>query len=132
MKVFGPSRIGHGVRSIEDPLLIDGLRKAGIHLEICPTSNLRTHIYAEMDFHHIDQLYKMGVSLGVNTDGRAISSVSLSEEYEKLQRTFGWGQDEWLQCNLSAIEAAFASAEVKDKVRNRLVTSYQQSSVRND
>ena len=59
---FKPQRIGHGVRSAEDKELIEFLVKNEIHLEICPTSNIKTDIYKEYSDHPIDFLFKSGVS----------------------------------------------------------------------
>ena len=63
LNLLRPSRIGHGVRSIEDPALIAHLRKEHIHLEVCPTSNLQTNIYDSYADHPINRLYDAGLSL---------------------------------------------------------------------
>src|SRR5580698_5935061 len=44
LRAFEPARIGHGVRSIEDPKLIEHLRAKRIHLELCPSSNVQTGV----------------------------------------------------------------------------------------
>ena len=118
---FRPRRIGHGVRSIEDPKLLDHLRQQNIHLEICPTSNVQTDIFPTYAEHPIHQLYKAGISLGVNTDARTTTPITLSQEYEKLHKTFGWTHEHFLWCNLQALDAAFLSpiqkAALKQTVR---------------
>ena len=43
--------MGHGVRSIEDPKLVDQIRELDIVLEICPTSNIATKIYKDYEKH---------------------------------------------------------------------------------
>ena len=122
---FYPSRIGHGVRSIEDPNLIAHLKKENIHLEVCPTSNLQTGIYATINEHPADRLFKSGISMSINTDGRTISNVTLEQEYRKLQNHFGWGFEEFVQCNLNAIEAAFISNERKRKLKYKLLEGWK-------
>jgi adenosine deaminase len=121
---FEPSRIGHGVRSIEDASLVTHLREEGVHLEVCPTSNVQTDISRTLAEHPIERLREAGVALGVNTDGRTLSDVDLTGEYGCLQEAFGWGPRELLAANLSAIEAAFAPAEVKTRVAARLRGAY--------
>lgn len=92
----------HGVSSIEDPDLLHQLREHRIHLEaLCPTCNLQTDCFATYADHPNDRLYQAGISVGV-TDTRTITNVALSEEYEKLQKTFGWGPQEFLECNRNA------------------------------
>lgn len=115
-----PSRLGHGVRSVEDPALVEHLQRERIHLEVCPTSNVQTNVYATRADHPVDYLYRRGVAVGVSTDGRAVTNVTLSGEYERLAGTFGWQEADFLACNLNAIEAAFAPAEVKRRIVERL------------
>lgn len=122
---FHPSRIGHGVRSIEDPKLLNDLKRKNIHLEICPTSNVQTGIYNSVDQHHINEIYLNGNSLSVNTDGRAISNVSLNEEYQKLNRHFDWQTDQFLKVNEYAIEAAFCDEETKNQLRQKLLKGFK-------
>lgn len=55
-----PSRIGHGVRAIEDPALVDELAEQGIVLEVCPGSNLALGLYPDWRRHPIGELYRRG------------------------------------------------------------------------
>ncbi len=121
---FHPSRIGHGVRSIEDPKLLDHLKEKNIHLEVCPTSNVQTGIYDSVAYHEINEIYQNGNSLSVNTDGRAISNVSLNEEYEKLNRHFDWQTKQFLRVNEYAIEAAFCDEMTKKELHKKLVEGF--------
>ena len=119
-----PSRIGHGVRSAEDENLMKFLRDFNIHLEICPTSNIQTNVYQKLSDHRIDTIFRAGVSCGVNTDGRTISDISLSEEYANLHENFNWGSPEFLKCNLNALAAAFAPDQLKERISKRLKAAY--------
>lgn len=119
-----PSRIGHGVRSYEDLDLLKYLKEHNIHLEVCPTSNIQTNVYDSYTDHTIDRLYKEGISLSINTDGRTTSNVSLTEEYLKLQETFGWGSEHFLRCNLNAVDAAFTPENTKEKLRKIISNNY--------
>lgn len=120
LKLLEPSRVGHGVRSIEDPKLIEILREQNIHLEVCPSSNLQTNIYSELTNHPVNELFRSGVSIGINTDARTITDVTLEQEYEQLRRVFGWTDGHLLRCNLNAVEAAFIPDSLKQKLRSRL------------
>ncbi|MCK5034118.1 MAG: adenosine deaminase, partial [Calditrichia bacterium] len=118
-------RIGHGVRSIEDEQLVDHLISTNIHLEVCPTCNIQTDVFETFSDHPIDKLFKHGVSIGINTDARTLTNISLTEEYLKLQNTFGWGKKDFKQCNLSTLSHAFINeTEKKDLITNLiLITS---------
>lgn len=124
LQYFGPSRIGHGVRSIEDGNLVQHLRKNKIHLEICPSCNVLIDIYDDYINHPIDDLYKAGVSLSVNTDTRTITNVSLNKEYQRLQDVFGWATADFYQCNVYALQAAFIEEEIKIKLLDKLQKAY--------
>jgi adenosine deaminase len=126
LRNFHPSRIGHGVRSIEDPQLVAFLRQQHIHLEVCPTSNLQTNIYEKISDHPIDKLYRSGVSLGISTDARTISNTTLDKEYARIEENFHWTQKEFLAANLEALDHAFTSEENKRKLKEILLKGYGQ------
>lgn len=123
LNALQPSRIGHGVRSIEDPMLMEYLRNHGIHLEICPTCNVQIDVFASYETHPIDRLYKAGISVGINTDGRTLPQVTLTQEYEKLKNTFGWENSDFLNCNMNALRAAF----LPENKRKSLLSQLQQA-----
>jgi adenosine deaminase len=122
---FRPSRIGHGVRSIEDASLVDYLKKHDIHLEVCPTSNIQTAIYDRIEHHTVNKIYEAGVSMSINTDARTISDVSLGSEYQLLEDTFHWTKAHFLHCNLEAVNHAFTSDENKRLLREQLIAGYR-------
>ncbi|MGA2168481.1 MAG: adenosine deaminase [Terracidiphilus sp.] len=107
LRAFAPSRIGHGVRSIEDASLVEHLRRERIHLEVCPSSNVQTRAFLTYGAHPVDRLLRAGVSLGINTDARTIANVTLDQEYDRLRQHFGWGAEDLLACNREALRAAF-------------------------
>lgn len=121
---FGPTRIGHGVRSGEDTKLLQFLKEKKIHLEVCPTSNVQTGIFPHFRNHNIDRLYNSGISLSVNTDCRTISDATLSGEYNNLQQAFGWSKRHFLRCNQEAITHAFTSNEVKKQLMKKLTQGF--------
>ena len=125
LKHFQPTRIGHGVRSIEDTRLIEQLREAHIHLEVCPTSNVQIDIFDMYNDHPIDRLYASGVSIGINTDARSISNVTLTHEYEVLHSMFGWATQHFQVCNVNALEAAFVPETLKKQLTGRLMDAYR-------
>jgi len=124
LREFQPSRIGHGVRSVEDPSLLEYLRANKIHLEICPSSNVQTCAVASYAEHPVNSLYRSGVPLGINTDARTITNISLTEEYRRLQHQFSWGNPEFLACNLEALRAAFLEDSIKHEISGKLRSAY--------
>jgi adenosine deaminase len=110
-------RIGHGIRSTEDLALLERLKQENIHLEICPTSNHITRVFPELTTYPINHLLKNRNSFGINTDGRAISNVTLDDEYRWLEETKGWDINDMLYVNEQALAAAFISDREKEILR---------------
>ncbi len=90
---LGATRIGHGVRladALHDPHaparrhLVDEVLAMGLHLEVCPTSNVHTGAAPSIATHPITELWQAGFSLSYHTDNRLISCVTQSEEATAL------------------------------------------------
>jgi adenosine deaminase len=124
---FYPVRIGHGVRSLESDALMHHLKTEHIHLEVCPSSNVRTGIYDSLKQHRIHEIYENGNSLSINTDGRTISNVSLRDEYQSLNQLFNWDTEHFLRCNQYAIEAAFCGDELKESLHRKLLKGFRKA-----
>ncbi len=124
LKNFHPSRIGHGVRSIEDPKLMEFLKQENIHLEVCPTSNVQTNVIDIIENHPVDKIYKSGISMSINTDARTISDVDLGKEYKTLERYFNWEKECFFKCNIEAINHAFISQEKKAILAQKIETMW--------
>lgn len=123
LRAFEPTRIGHGVRSVEDPKLIEHLKAKRIHLELCPSSNMQTCVCSAYQDHPANRLFRAGVSLGINTDARTITNVTLREEYARLREHFGWSEAEFRACNRAALEAAFIEKPVRKGLMSRLLAN---------
>jgi adenosine deaminase len=121
---FCPSRIGHGVRCMEDAKLVAHIRENGIHLEVCPTSNIQTNIYPAFKDHPVDKIYREGISMSVNTDSRTITKCTLTSEYEQMQNVFGWTTKEFYDCNVNALKAAFIPTELREKLLEKLKNGF--------
>ena len=129
LRELAPSRIGHGIRSVEDPKLITHLKQQHIHLEVCPTSNVQTNVCKSLRDHPVDRLYRGGISLSINTDSRTITDTTLSREYQELEQTFQWSREELLRCNLEAIRAAFLPAEARQRLEAQLMQAYSRQPI---
>jgi adenosine deaminase len=119
-----PSRIGHGVRSVENESLLQELKANNIHLELCLTSNMVTQVYENLKDHPVDFLYKNDFSISINTDGRTISDTNLNNEYDILGTQFNWVKSSFLKVNIKSMEASFASSNTKTKIISLLKSTY--------
>lgn len=107
LDVCHAERIGHGVRAVEDPALVAELAAQGIPLEICPSSNVCLGVFPDLASHTFDRLYRAGVPVTVNSDDPPFFNTTLTEEYEKLARTFDYGEEELTGFALTAVESSF-------------------------
>jgi adenosine deaminase len=93
LRVIGAERIGHGVRAVEDPALVDHLAEHQIPLEVCPTSNLFTGVYPSYQSHPAKALFAAGVPITVNSDDPTFFRTTLADEYACLAQ-MGFSADE--------------------------------------
>ncbi len=117
---LGVERIGHGVRAIEDPALVDYLAASGIVLEVCPGSNVALGVYPDWAAHPIARLRDAGVKVTISTDDPPFFHTTLSHEYERLAETFGWGEEDFAALNRVAAEAAFCDFETRSVLMKKL------------
>jgi adenosine deaminase len=98
-------RIDHGVRAVEDALLMDELRQLGMPLGITPSSNVLLGLYPDYGDHPIDRLRRHGIQVS---------------EYAHMVETFGWGAAELRAVARTSIEASFAPPETKRDLLDQL------------
>lgn len=117
---FGADRIGHGVRSIEDPAVLQTLAETGIALELCPTSNLNTNMFSTLAEYPLRSLLDAGVTLTLNTDNMSVSHTTLAAEYQQIADTFDLTETELKQFAINAAEASFADETTKAWLREKM------------
>ena len=115
-----PSRIGHGVRAIEDLALVDRLAEDGIVLEVCPGSNVRLGLYPSVAKHPIERLRERGVPVTVSTDDPPFFHTDLTREYDALHDAFGWDDEVVRDINRTAMRAAFCDDATRDRLLERI------------
>lgn len=120
VNLLGADRIDHGVRAIEDAALVQLLAERQIPLGICPTSNLVLGVYPRLAAHPIEALRAAGVRVSVNTDDPALLGASLVGEYALCRQAFGWSDAVTQSVAQTSIDASFANADVKARLRAAL------------
>ena len=110
---FGTRRLGHGVRSVEDPALMERLAREGITLELCPTSNLNTNIYNSIEDYPLVRLMDAGIRVTLNTDNTMVSGVSLQSEWEKVMDTFHLSREQIRILQRNSAEGVFGDDTLK-------------------
>jgi adenosine deaminase/aminodeoxyfutalosine deaminase len=108
---IGSERIGHGIRAIDDPKLMDELRYRGIPLEISITSNVRTGAVASLADHPVRRLFDAGVPIILNTDDPALFECTLDSEYALAASQFGFTPAELAQIAANSLRYAFTDVD---------------------
>ncbi len=112
-----PSRIGHGVRAIEDSALVDRLASLGTVLEVCPGSNVALNVFPDFESHPLRRLKEAGVKVTISSDDPPFFHTSLKREYELAATAFRFSEQEINALTRTALQAAF----VDEPTRARLL-----------
>ena len=120
LRDLGVSRIGHGVRAIEDLALVDELAEAGTVLECCPGSNVALGLYPSVRAHPIAKLHDRGVKVTVSTDDPPFFHTTMRREYDRLAEAFDWDEGMFLALARTAAEAAFCDEDIRARLLKRL------------
>ena len=115
-----PSRIGHGVRAIENSDLVRRIADEGIVLEVCPGSNIALGVFADFAAHPLPALMQAGCKVTLNADDPPYFSTSLKREYEIAAAHFGLDDAALTAITKTAIEAAFVDEETRAALLARL------------
>lgn len=105
--ICGATRIGHGTRLGENPALLAEVVERGVPLEMCITSNVHTHAVANVAAHPLKRYFEQGVRVTLNTDGRLMDDIALTDEYHLAHTTLGLTPEDLTRVILNAAEGAF-------------------------
>lgn len=114
------SRIGHGVRSIEDPGLVAELARRGTVLEVCPGSNIALGLYPDLVSHPLRRLLDAGCRVTLNSDDPAFFATSIGNEYAMAGSQMGLSASELLAITRTAIDAAFVDSDTRRALQARI------------
>ena len=120
---LGATRIGHGVKAIEDPKLMDYLAKHQIGIESCPTSNIQTSTVASYQQHPIKAFLDHGLLVSLNTDDPGVSDIEIEHEYTVAAKAIGLDAMQLKTLQENGLKQAYLSSQEKqqliDKCKNR-------------
>ncbi|EJD6537631.1 adenosine deaminase [Providencia rettgeri] len=120
INVLGAQRIGHGVKAIEDPALIDYLVKHQIGMESCLTSNIQTSTVSSLAKHPLKAFLQHGVLASINTDDPAVQGIELRYEYEVAAPQAGLTAAEIEQAQRNGLAIAFLSTNEKNALLEKV------------
>lgn len=115
-----PSRIGHGVRAIENPDLVKRIADVGVVLECCPVSNIELKVFDSFASHPFMKLREAGCKVTLNSDDPPYFWTTLKREYDVAREHFGLDDKALTAITRTAIEAAFVDKKTKAALLARL------------
>jgi len=120
LEVTKCQRVGHGIRCLEDPALVNALREKQVVLEVCPTSNVCLTSIKRIEDHPIKQLVDEGLLVTINSDDPPMFSTTLSDEFARCSAAFGWDIDMLRGLSVRAAENSLLQPEAKSQLLNRM------------
>ncbi|WP_436917708.1 adenosine deaminase [Acinetobacter schindleri] len=103
------NRIDHGVRSEEDPVLMQRLIAEKMPLTVCPLSNLKLCVVDDMQQHNIRRLLQQGVQVTVNSDDPSYFGGYMNDNFIAIAEALDLSNDELKQLAINSFEASFIS-----------------------
>jgi adenosine deaminase len=125
LKSLRADRIGHGVRAIEDPELIEELRVRQIPLEVSPTSNLCLKVAPSLAGHPLPKLIEAGLVVTLNSDDPPLFNTTLTGEWLAVAGAFGYGLDVIERLSFNALNAALLAGEEKARLTKRFEEDWE-------
>lgn len=124
--VLHAERIDHGVRCTEDPALMKRLAAEGIPLTVCPLSNVKLHVFEQMEGHNMRQLLDAGILATVNSDDPAYFGGYINTNFEALFAALPLERRHAYQLARNSFEAAFLRTDAKQAYVAQLDTFFRQ------
>jgi adenosine deaminase len=124
LRALGANRIGHGVRSVEDPVLVQYLVEHQVPLEVCPTSNLCLQVYPSYEAHPLKMLVEAGCIVTVNSDDPPLFNTTLTDEYRHAIQDCGLTVQQLEKTILDGIRVNYLADGDKTALRNEFEAEF--------
>jgi adenosine deaminase len=116
LDVLGIERVDHGVRSLEDPDLVDRLRRDRIPLTVCPLSNVALRVVDRAADHPLPEMMEQGLLVSVHSDDPAYFGGYVGENYFVLADDLGFGEQRLAMLAANSIESSFLDDDRKQEL----------------
>ncbi len=113
LDTLGAERIDHGVRSEDDPAVVERLVREQIPLTMCPLSNVKLKVFDRIEEHSLKRLLDLGVMVTVNSDDPAYFGGYILDNYLAVADGLGLDDDDLARLARNSIEALFLSPDAK-------------------
>lgn len=120
IQTLGATRIGHGVKAVEDVKLLDYLAEHQIGIESCITSNLQTSTVADIRQHPLKTFLEHGILATINSDDPAVEGIDIQHEYLQAAPQAGLSEAQIRQAQQNGLSIAFLSVQEKQQIQHKV------------
>ncbi len=114
--LLGAERIGHGVRSVEDPRLVEKIAERGVTLEVCPASNVSLGVARSVGEVPVRRLFEAGVPIALGADDPLLFGSRLTAQYELARSEHGFTDEELAELARCSIRGSAAPPGVRKQL----------------
>lgn len=118
LEALWPDRLGHGVRSTEDPRVLEMVAESGVALEVCPGSNVALGVYATAAEVPLRAIVDAGIPVALGADDPLLFGSRLVAQYESAREALGFSDEELARLALGSVEASRAPDSLKKTTRD--------------
>lgn len=118
----GAKRIGHGIALKGNPENQALCKTQNVCIEGCPSSNVQTQVIGSIQEYPLEEWLDSGLHFCINTDNRTVSQTTVTNEYHLLSEAFGLTLPQLRRLTIYGIEHSFATEEVKQYLRHKVLT----------
>jgi adenosine deaminase len=122
LDLLGAERIDHGVRALEDQLLMRRLAQEQVPLTVCPLSNVRIGVFRSLGQHNLKRLLNAGLMVTINSDDPAYFGSYVADNYVAAQQALGLSRDEIERLAANSFKASFLPSEEKRQLLDELAS----------
>ena len=106
-------RIGHGVRSVEDPAVLDEVVRRGIALEVCPTSNVSLGVFSDLTSVPVPTLLRAGATVALGADDPLLFGSRLAGQYATVRAAHDLADTDLARLARMSVDASCAPDDLK-------------------
>ena len=108
-----PQRLGHGVRAVEDPRVLDRVVAEGVALEVCPLSNVSLGVFDRPEDVPLRTLVSAGARVALGADDPLIFGSRLADQYATARLSHGFTDEELAALARASLAASRAPSDVR-------------------
>ena len=114
LEAIRPDRIGHGVRSVEDPRVLGLVAESGVTLEVCPRSNIALGVYGSAGEVPLRTIVEHGIPVALGADDPLLFDSRLADQYELARTALGFTDDELADLARGSLTASRSPSDVRE------------------